>query len=256
MADVEHMKQLACQHAAQEVQDGMVLGLGTGSTVYYFLQELGRMVREGRRLTGVPTSVRTAEIATQLAIPLTTLDNQPHLDLAVDGADEVDANLHLVKGAGGALLREKIIAASADRFVVVVDASKVVTQLGERYPLPVEVVPFGYTLAIRTLEGLGAGVSLRRSTDGQPWVSDNGNYILDCHFGPIPDPVALQKELLAIPAVVDSGLFLNMTDMAIVGQADGVRLLQRGEGARASVDEVGGRPHTTRSAQSPGPRGR
>jgi len=227
MADVEHMKQLACQRAAQEVQDGMVLGLGTGSTVYYFLQELGRMVREGIRLTGVPTSVRTAEIATRLAIPLTTLDDHPHLDLAVDGADEVDAHLNLVKGAGGALLREKIIAASADRFVVVVDAGKVVTQLGARYPLPVEVVPFGHTPAIRVLEGLGARVTLRRGTDGQPWVSDNGNYILDCHFGPIPDPGALQEELLAIPAVVDSGLFLNMTDMAIVGQADGVRLLQQ-----------------------------
>jgi ribose 5-phosphate isomerase A len=145
----------------------------------------------------------------------------------VDGADEVDANLNLVKGAGGALLREKIIAASADRFVVVVDASKVVTQLGARYPLPVEVVPFGHTPARRALEGLGARVVLRRGTDGQTWVSDNGNYILDCRFGPIPDPVALQKALLAIPAVVDSGLFLNMTEMAIVGQADGVRLLQR-----------------------------
>jgi ribose 5-phosphate isomerase A len=227
MADLERMKQLACQRAAQEVQDGMVLGLGTGSTVYYFLQELGRMVREGIHVTGVPTSIRTAELATQLAIPLTTLDDQPHLDLAVDGADEVDANLNLVKGAGGALLREKIIAASADRFVVVVDDGKVVTQLGERYPLPVEVVPFGHNPAIRALEGLGARVILRRGTDGQTWVSDNGNYILDCHFGPIPDPVALQKELLAIPAVVDSGLFLNMTEMAIVGQADGVRLLQR-----------------------------
>ena len=227
MADLERMKQLACQRAAQEVQDGMVLGLGTGSTVYYFLQELGRMVREGIHMTGVPTSIRTADLATQLAIPLTTLDDQPHLDLAVDGADEVDANLNLVKGAGGALLREKIIAASADRFVVVVDDGKVVTQLGERYPLPVEVVPFGHNPAIRALEGLGARVTLRRGTDGQTWVSDNGNYILDCHFGPIPDPVALQKELLAIPAVVDSGLFLNMTEMAIVGQADGVRLLQR-----------------------------
>jgi ribose 5-phosphate isomerase A len=227
MADLERMKQLACQRAAQEVQDGMVLGLGTGSTVYYFLQELGRMVREGIHVTGVPTSIRTAELATQLAIPLTTLDDQPHLDLAVDGADEVDANLNLVKGAGGALLREKIIAASADRFVVVVDDGKVVTQLGERYPLPVEVVPFGHNPAIRALEGLGARVTLRRGTDGQTWVSDNGNYILDCHFGPMPDPVALQKELLAIPAVVDSGLFLHMTEMAIVGQADGVRLLQR-----------------------------
>jgi len=227
MTDVEHMKQLACQRAAQEVQDGMVLGLGTGSTVYYFLQELGRMVRAGIRLMGVPTSVRTAEIATQLAIPLTTLDDQPHLDLAVDGADEVDAHLNLIKGAGGALLREKIIAASADRFVVVVDDSKIVTQLGERYPLPVEVVPFGHTPAIRALEGLGARVILRHGTAGQPWLSDNGNYILDCRFGPMPDPVALQKELLAIPAVVDSGLFLNMADMAIVGQANGVRLLQR-----------------------------
>src|SRR5215468_9371850 len=196
MADLERMKQLACQRAAQEVQDRMVLGLGTGSTVYYFLQELGRMVREGLRITGVPTSVLTAQRATQLAIPLTTLDDHPHLDLAVDGADEVDANLHLVKGAGGALLREKIIASSADRFVVVVDTNKMVTQLGESYPLPVEVVPFGHTPAIRMLEGLGARVFLRRGTDGQPWVSDNGNYILDCHCGPISDPVALQKELL------------------------------------------------------------
>lgn len=227
MADLERMKQRACQRAAQEVQDGMVLGLGTGSTVYYLLQELGRMVREGMRMTGVPTSVRTAELATQLAIPLTTLDDQPHLDLAIDGADEVDAHLNLVKGAGGALLREKIIAASAARFIVVVDDSKVVTQLGERYPLPVEVVPFGHTPATRALEGLGARVTLRRGTDGQTWVSDNGNYILDCHFGPMPDPVALQQKLLAIPAVVDSGLFLNMTEMAIVGQDEGVRLLRR-----------------------------
>jgi ribose 5-phosphate isomerase A len=227
MADLERMKQRACQRAVQEVRDRMVLGLGTGSTVYYFLQELGRMVREGLRITGVPTSVRTADLATQLAIPLTTLDEQPHLDLAVDGADEVDAHLNLVKGAGGALLREKIIAASATRFIVVVDDSKVVTQLGERYPLPVEVVPFGHTPAIRALEGLGARVTLRRGTDGQTWISDNGNYILDCRFGAISDPVALQQELLTIPAVVDSGLFLNMTEMAIVGQEEGVRLLQR-----------------------------
>jgi ribose 5-phosphate isomerase A len=221
------MKQLACQRAAQEVQDGMVLGLGTGSTVYYFLHELGRIVREGVHIIGVPTSVQTAQLATQLAIPLTTLDDQPHLDLAVDGADEVDDQLNLVKGAGGALLREKIIAASAARFLVVVDNSKIVTRLGERYPLPVEVVPFGHTPAIRAMEGLGARVTLRRGTNGQPWLSDNGNYILDCHFGPIADPVALQQELLAIPAVVESGLFLNMTDMVIVGHAEGVRLLSR-----------------------------
>jgi ribose 5-phosphate isomerase A len=227
MVDRERMKQLACQRAAQEVQDGMVLGLGTGSTVYYFLHELWRMVREGVRLTGIPTSVQTAQLATQLAIPLTTLDDQPHVDLAVDGADEVDAHLNLIKGAGGALLREKIIAANAARFLIVVDEGKMVTQLGERYSVPVEVVPFGHTPAMRTLEGLGARVTLRRGTDGQPWLSDNGNYILDCHFGPIPDSMALQKALVAIPAVVDSGLFLNMTDTVIVGHAEGVRLLHR-----------------------------
>ena len=227
MADHERMKQLACQRAVQEVQDGMVLGLGTGSTVYYFLQELGRMVREGRRIAGVPTSVQTAQLATQLAIPLTTLDDHPELDLAVDGADEVDDDLNLVKGAGGALLREKIIAASAMRLLIVVDESKMVRQLGERYPLPVEVVPFGHTPAVRALEGLGAQVTLRRGADGQAWVSDNGNYILDCRFGPIADPVALQQQLLALPAVVDSGLFLNMTDTVIVGHAEGVRWLDR-----------------------------
>ena len=227
MADLERMKQLACQRAAQEVQDGMVLGLGTGSTVYYFIQEVGRMVHEGLRLTGVPTSIQTAELATQLAIPLTTLDDHPHLDLAVDGADEVDDTLNLVKGAGGALLREKIIAASAARFLVVVDDSKVVHQLGERYPLPVEVVPFGVRPATRALEGLGAQVTLRRGADGQTWVSDNGNYILDCRFGPIADPVALQQQLLAIPAVIDSGLFIGMTDTVLIGQAEGVRRLER-----------------------------
>ncbi|MBM3223587.1 MAG: ribose-5-phosphate isomerase RpiA [Candidatus Tectomicrobia bacterium] len=227
MADLERMKQLACQRAAQEVRDGMVLGLGTGSTVYYFLHELGRMVNEGLRVTGVPTSVRTAQIAKELAIPLTTLEEQPRLDLAVDGADEVDANLNLVKGAGGALLREKVIAASAARFIVVVDHSKPVQQLGARYPLPVEVVPFGYAPAMRALEGLGARVSLRRGTDGQIWVSDNGNYNLDCQFGLIADPLALQKELLTIPAVVDSGLFLNMTDTVIIGEDAGTRILQR-----------------------------
>ena len=227
MADLERMKQLACQRAAQEVQDGMVLGLGTGSTVYYFIQEVGRMVHEGLRITGVPTSIRTAELATQLVIPLTTLDDHPRLDLAVDGADEVDDALNLVKGAGGALLREKIIAASAARFLVVVDDSKVVHQLGERYPLPVEVVPFGVMPATRALEGLGAQVTLRRGADGQTWVSDNGNYILDCHFGPIADPMALQQQLLAIPAVIDSGLFIGMTDTVFIGQAEGVRRLER-----------------------------
>ena len=226
MADRERMKQLACQHAAQEVQDGMVLGLGTGSTVYYFLQELGRMVREGRRIMGVPTSGQTTQLATQLAIPLTTLDDHPRLDLAVDGADEVDDALNLVKGAGGALLREKIVAASAARLLIVVDESKLVTQLGERSLLPVEVVPFGHTPTARALERLGARVTLRRGTDGQAWLSDNGNYILDCHFGPIADPLALQQQLLALPAVLDSGLFLGMTDTVIVGHAEGVRRLE------------------------------
>lgn len=225
--DREQLKQRACQHAVREVQDGMVLGLGTGSTVYYFLQELGRLVREGLNITGVPTSLRTAQIATQLAIPLTTLEDQPHLDLAVDGADEVDGQLNMVKGAGGALLREKIVAASASRFLIVVDDSKIVTSLGERYPIPIEVVTFGISPATRALEALGAQVTLRRQTDGQPWLTDNGNATLDCRFGHIADPNALQKQLLAIPAVVDTGLFIDMAHSVVVGQPEGVRLLTR-----------------------------
>lgn len=227
MVDREPLKQRACQRAAQEVHDGMVLGLGTGSTVYYFLHELGRLVRAGLRVTGVPTSLQTARIATELAIPLTTLESHPHLDLAVDGADEVDDQLNLVKGAGGALLREKIVAASARRLLIVVDDSKLVTTLGERYPIPIEVVHFGLTPTTRALETLGAQVTLRRQTDGQPWISDNGNALLDCHFGPIANPEALQKHVLAIPAVVDTGLFLNLAHDVIVGQADGVRVLTR-----------------------------
>lgn len=227
MADRERMKQLACQCAAQEVQDGMVLGLGTGTTVYYFLQELGRMVREGWRIAGVPTSLQTTRLATQLAIPLTTLDKHPDLDLAVDGADEVDDDLNLIKGAGGALLREKIVAASAARFLVVVDDSKIVRQLGARFPVPVEVVPFGHIPATRALEGLGARVTLRRGAEGQTQLSDNGNYLLDCHFGPIADPVALQQQLLAIPAVLDSGLFIDMTDTVLIGHAGGIRRRER-----------------------------
>lgn len=227
MADRERMKQLACQRAAQEVQDGMVLGLGTGTTVYYFLQELGRMVREGLRIAGVPTSLQTTQLATQLAIPLTTLDEHPDLDLAVDGADEVDDDLNLIKGAGGALLREKIVVASAARFLVVVDDSKIVRQLGARFPVPVEVVPFGHIPATRALEGLGARVTLRRGAEGQTRLSDNGNYLLDCHFGPIADPAALQQQLLAIPAVIDSGLFIGVTDTVLIGHAEGVRRRDR-----------------------------
>ncbi len=225
MDERERMKQLACERAAQEVRDGMTLGLGTGSTMYYFLQALGRLVREGLHVTGVPTSVQTAHMATELAIPLTTLEAQPHLDLAIDGADEVDPYLNLIKGAGGALLREKIIAASASRFLVVVDESKIVPQLGTRSPLPVEVVPFGVTPTLRALEALGAQATLRREAGGQPWVSDNGNALVDCRFGPIADPVALQQALLAIPAVVDTGLFLQMTSLVMVGYAEDVRVL-------------------------------
>lgn len=227
MTDRECMKQRACQRAAAEVQDGMVLGLGTGTTVYYFLQELGRLVQQGLRIVGVPTSEQTAQIAGQLAIPLATLEDYPALDLVVDGADEVDTLLNLVKGAGGALLREKIVAVSGKRRLIVVDDGKLVQHLGERYPIPVEIVPFGYTVAQRALEALGARVVLRRQDDGPPRLSDNGNYLMDCHFGPIADPITLQKHLLAIPTLVDSGLFLGLADTVIVGDAHGVRLLER-----------------------------
>ena len=218
MNDAEAGKRAAGEAAASLVEDGMTLGLGTGSTARWFIAAVGRLVRDGMRVTGVPTSTRSADQAQQEGIPLAELGRHG-VDLAVDGADSVDRDLRLVKGAGGALLRERIVAAAARRFVVVVDASKLHDRL--RGAVPVEIVPFGWEATLAALEPTGAVFQLRRTSDGSPAVSDNGNLIADAPFRTVEDPEGLAEQIEAVPGVVGHGLFLGMADEVIAGHPDG-----------------------------------
>lgn len=209
----------------------MVVGLGTGSTVAHFLSLLGEEVRAGRLygIRGVPTSERTASAARLHEIPLATLEEEPVLDLTVDGADEVDPALNLVKGLGGALLREKIVARASRRLVVIVDESKIVERLGTRGPLPVEVVPFGWTVHLGFFEALGARVERREVSRKHPYRTDNGNFILDVHFPDgIADPYAVELGLQARAGIVESGLFLEMAEEVFVAGEEEVRLMTAG----------------------------
>ena len=208
----------------------MRLGLGTGSTVAYFLRHLGARLASGELadVVGVPTSVRTAKAARRLGIPLGILSELAPLDLTVDGADEVDPQLNLIKGLGGALLREKMVAQASDRFVVVVDDAKVVNRLGERAPVPVEVVPFEFDSHFSWLKALGADPRLRRNEDGDVYTTDNGLLVIDCRFVKgIDDPVELESRLMHRSGVVESGLFLDLADEAVVAGADGVYRMKR-----------------------------
>jgi len=223
--DTKLEKRNAGRKAADYVKDGTIVGLGTGSTVYYFLEALKERMKNGIRIKGIPTSIQTKEQALSLDIPLTTLGKHPGIDLTVDGADELDGNFHLIKGGGGALLREKIIAASSRREIIVVDSSKYVEALGA-FPLPVEVVPYGWEATGRKLEALGAEVVLRKQ-DGKTFITDNGKYILDCAFGTIRDPPGLERTINLIPGVVECGLFIGLTDMAIIGRGDNVEILEK-----------------------------
>ena len=219
------MKRKAADAALTYVKPGMVLGLGTGSTARFFLEGVARLVREGVDLKGVPTSFATADAAKELGIPLTSLEERPSVDLCVDGADEVDPKLDLIKGLGGALFREKIVAAASKRFIVIVDDSKLVSRLGTKAPVPVEVHPFGWKAAASALEALGATVELRRR-DSETVRTDNGNNIFDARFGPIKAPAKLAAQIAAIPGVVGHGLFLGMADAVLVASERGVRTLR------------------------------
>ena len=211
------------------VNEGTVIGLGTGRAATLFVEALGQKVRDGLKIRGVPTSAATARLATKLGIPLTTLEDVEELDATFDGADEVSADLNLIKGYGGALVREKIVAASSKRMIILVGPGKEVTRLGARGRLPIEVIPFGIPLVHRRLAQLGLFAEARSapSTAGHPgaaatpFQSDNGNMILDCRCGPIADPIALEQALLNIPGVVDTGLFLNMAEIVLIGHDDG-----------------------------------
>lgn len=229
MSDLESHKRHAAEHALQYVRSGMALGLGSGSTATLLLAPLAERLRDGRLrdIVGVPTSETTAALCRQLDIPLATLEQRPHLDLAIDGADEIDPALNLIKGLGGALLREKIVAASARQFIVIADESKLVAQLGARAPLPVEVIAFGLPLARRRLADLGCHPELRRTGDGAPLRTDEGNVILDCRFARIADASALNAAINAIPSVVEHGLFIGMASIALVGGPRGVATMVR-----------------------------
>ncbi|MDP6342264.1 MAG: ribose-5-phosphate isomerase RpiA [Alphaproteobacteria bacterium] len=215
-------KRNAATAAVALVEDGMRLGIGTGSTAEQFIRLLAERTGAGLSVIGVPTSERTADLCRDLGIPLTDLEATPSLDLAVDGADEFDPGLHLIKGGGGALLREKIVAAAAERFVVIADASKRVPMLGA-FALPVEIIPMACRPLSRRIADLGAEVVLRQGADGEAFRSDEGHWILDCAFGPtITDPPALATTLSALAGVVDHGLFCGMTERVLVGADDGV----------------------------------
>jgi ribose 5-phosphate isomerase A len=225
--DLEARKREAAEAAIEaEVRSGMTLGLGTGSTARWLLDGLAERLADGRLrdLVGVPTSEQTALRCRELGIPLAALDERPRLDVAIDGADEVDPGLRLIKGLGGAHLREKIVARSAARFVVVADDSKLVSQLGERAPLPVEVIAFALPLCRRLLGEAGWRAELRERDDA-PWVTDEGNLILDCRRDEWSRPEQLGRDLHAIPGVVEHGLFLGLASVAYVGCGDGVRVL-------------------------------
>ena len=225
----EELKKLAGVEAVKHIEDGMIVGLGTGSTVEYTLRKLGELVRGGLKIQGIPTSVHTKRIAKEENIPLTTIEENPEIDVTIDGADEVDSNLNLIKGGGGALTREKIIAFNSKKVIIVVDDSKVVKCLGIDFALPVEVTKFGWPATKKTLEEFGCTVELRMIMEDEPFITDNGNYILDCEFIKIDNPEELHVNLNNIPGVVENGLFIGLVDEVIVGGKQGLLTLDKKE---------------------------
>ena len=223
--DKEELKKLAGEKAVDYIDDEMIVGLGTGSTVEYTLKKLGKLVRSGLKIKGIPTSVHTKRMAVKQEIPLTTLEENPVIDITIDGADEVDSDLNLIKGGGGALAREKIIAFNSKRVIIVIDDSKIVKALGIDFPLPVEVLKFGWTSTQKTLEELGCNVDLRKIMGNEPYITDNSNYILDCEFERIEDPEQLEIDINNIPGVVENGLFIGLVDEVIVGGKQGILTL-------------------------------
>jgi len=224
----EELKKLAGEKAVEQIKDGMIIGLGTGSTVEYTLRKLGEVLKEKKLdIKGIPTSIHTKRVAKEENIPLTTLDENPVIDLTIDGADEVDSYLNLIKGGGGALTREKIIAFNSEKVVIVVDDSKVVKALGIDFDLPVEVVKFGWQATKETLKGLGCEVKLREIMEGEPYITDNGNYILDCEFERITNPDEIEMQINNIPGVVENGLFVGLVDEVIVGGKGGIVTLDK-----------------------------
>ena len=229
---MDQLKRQAAARALEDVRDGMQLGLGTGSTAKHFVELLGERVRAGLKVIGVPTSDATRLDAIRCGVPLTTLDEIDHLDITVDGADEIDPELNLIKGGGGALLREKIVAAASDRMIVIADETKWVETLG-RFPLPVEVIPFGLAATRRAIAdafaqgGVSGQMEVRNGKDGHVFVTDGGHWIIDAHLGRIKDAPRLAGLLSQIPGVVEHGLFIGLARTAVLAGAQGIRVVER-----------------------------
>lgn len=220
------MKRIAAEKAVELIEDGMIIGLGTGSTVKYALKKIGERVAKGLDIKGIPTSNHTKKLAIEYQIPLTTLDEHGEIDLTIDGADEIDSDLNLIKGGGGALTREKIIAYHSKKVLIIADDSKVVKSLGIDFPLPVEVIKYAWQATKKSLEKFECECTLRKIFD-DPFITDNGNYIIDCEFNRISEPEQLEQELNMIPGVVENGLFIGLADKAIVGSTQGIMTLEK-----------------------------
>jgi ribose 5-phosphate isomerase A len=221
----DEQKEAAARASLQFVRDGDVVGLGSGSTATHLVRLIGERIRAGLKIQAIPTSRQTQELAATLGIPLTSFDHTQQIDVTIDGADEIDPRLQLIKGGGGALLHEKIVASASKQMVVVADSTKQVQVLGA-FPLPVEVVAFAQALIRRKIEALGASVALRQA-NGSVFVTDEGHHILDCSFGQIPDPAALAGKLNAIPGIVEHGLFVDMASVALIATPEKVMELRR-----------------------------
>jgi len=219
-------KEAAARASLKFIKDGQIVGLGTGSTAAYFIKLLGEQVKDGLRIRGIPTSDRSHDLAMSLGIPLTTLDEYQEIDVTVDGADEVDPQLRLIKGGGGAALREKIVASATKQLVIVADASKQVKRLG-KFPLPVEVIKFAEALVAKRIRALGAEVKTRLDASGKPYLTDENNHILDCSFGEIADPDGLARTLSEMPGVVEHGMFIGMASVALFARGSEIVELRR-----------------------------
>ncbi|SFE22332.1 ribose-5-phosphate isomerase [Lentibacillus persicus] len=225
MTKQDNAKKLAGEASLTHVENGMTIGLGSGSTVYWMMRKLGEHIKEGLNVKGIASSRQTETWAAEFGVPLTNFHETQHIDVAIDGADEVDEAWNLIKGGGGALVREKVIADAAEKFVVIADESKLVSRLGD-FHLPVEILPFGWEVTAERIAHLG-GRTVLRKRDGEAFVSDNGNYIVDCDFGIITDAEKLHKQLKLLTGVVETGLFINMADEVIAGYADKAKSLKR-----------------------------
>ena len=221
------MKKLAAEKAIDYIKDGMILGLGTGSTVEYMLKKLGEKVKGGLKVKGIPTSMHTRKVAKDYDIPITSLEENPEIDLTIDGADEVDSNLNLIKGGGGALTREKIIAFHSKKEIIIIDESKIVKALGIDFDLPVEVLKYGWTSTKKSIEEIFRCQAELRKIVNEPYITDNGNYILDCEFEKIENPEQLEIDINNIPGVVENGLFIGLVDEVIVGGKQGIVTLNK-----------------------------